>query len=182
MAMLNMNSDLCESHLEEERSLASFIHRLIEIAAVSGVRGSDTSAIAVLNAMRLPAKAARPGISSPKTRPPSPRSQSATGHRSTFKAVGIRHGVPAPSDRLSEAHIFRQHPPLLRVTHRRETTLCFCLNTKAPACCLCLLMCTDRSFHYLRPNTPLAASTEFRCVSFPCHDETPETAFSPVLF
>jgi hypothetical protein len=55
--MLNMNSGLCESHLEKERSLASFTHHLIEIAVVSGACGSDTSAIAVLNAMRLPAMA-----------------------------------------------------------------------------------------------------------------------------
>jgi DNA-binding CsgD family transcriptional regulator len=39
----------------EERILASFTQRLIEIAAVSGARGAATSPTAMLNAMRLPA-------------------------------------------------------------------------------------------------------------------------------
>jgi hypothetical protein len=34
-------------------------------------------------------KAATPGISSPTTRPPSPQSHSATGQRSSLRAVGI---------------------------------------------------------------------------------------------
>jgi hypothetical protein len=55
MAMLNMSSDVCQFPNEEESILASFTQRLIEIAAVSGARGSDTSPTAVLNAMRLPA-------------------------------------------------------------------------------------------------------------------------------
>jgi DNA-binding CsgD family transcriptional regulator len=40
---------------EEERILATFTQRLIEIAAASGEHRSDTSATATLNAMRLPA-------------------------------------------------------------------------------------------------------------------------------
>ena len=40
---------------EEEHILANFTQHLIEIAAASGERSSDTSATAVLNAMRLPA-------------------------------------------------------------------------------------------------------------------------------
>jgi hypothetical protein len=39
----------------EERILASFTQRLIEIAAVSGARGAAASPTATLNAMRLPA-------------------------------------------------------------------------------------------------------------------------------
>ena len=55
MASLDTDSNprwLCS---EEERILASFTRRLIEIAAVSGARGSATSPTAALNAMRLPA-------------------------------------------------------------------------------------------------------------------------------
>ena len=50
-----MDSDVCHLRAEEERILASFTRRLIEIAAVSGERGSGTSPTAALNAMRLPA-------------------------------------------------------------------------------------------------------------------------------
>ncbi len=49
-----MDSEACNLTAEEERILASFTRRLIEIAP-SGARGSDTSAAAALNAMRLPA-------------------------------------------------------------------------------------------------------------------------------
>ena len=48
-----LNSEAC--HSEEERILAAFTGRLIEIAAVSGARASGTSPTAALNAMRLPA-------------------------------------------------------------------------------------------------------------------------------
>jgi DNA-binding CsgD family transcriptional regulator len=59
MAMLNMNTDLCESRFEfeEEQNLTSFTRRLVEIAAVSGARGTAASLTATLNAMRLPAVA-----------------------------------------------------------------------------------------------------------------------------
>jgi len=50
-----MNSEICNLRAEEERILASFTGRLIEIAAVAGARGSNTSPTAALNAMRLPA-------------------------------------------------------------------------------------------------------------------------------
>ena len=50
-----MNSEVFSLGAEEERNLASFTRRLIEIAAVAGGRGSGTSPIAVLNAMHLPA-------------------------------------------------------------------------------------------------------------------------------
>ena len=40
---------------EEERMLASFTQRLIEIAAVAGARGAGTSATEALNTMGLPA-------------------------------------------------------------------------------------------------------------------------------
>jgi DNA-binding CsgD family transcriptional regulator len=55
MTMFGLNSDDCQLHTEEERILANFTRRLIEIAAVSGARGSGTSPTAALNAMRLPA-------------------------------------------------------------------------------------------------------------------------------
>ena len=55
MTTFDMNSEACDLRDEEERILASFTQRLIEIAAVSGARGSGTSPTAVLNAMRLPA-------------------------------------------------------------------------------------------------------------------------------
>jgi hypothetical protein len=52
MAMLNMNSGLCESRFEEEQILTSFTRRLIEIAVVSG---AATCVTAMLDAMHLPA-------------------------------------------------------------------------------------------------------------------------------
>jgi len=55
MTMLEINSDVCQLRAEEERILASFTRRLIEIAAVAGARGSGTSATDALNTMRLPA-------------------------------------------------------------------------------------------------------------------------------
>jgi DNA-binding CsgD family transcriptional regulator len=55
MTTFNMNSEACDLPDEAERLLASFTQRLIEIAAVSGARGLDTSPTSVLNAMRLPA-------------------------------------------------------------------------------------------------------------------------------
>jgi DNA-binding CsgD family transcriptional regulator len=54
MAILDMNSEACNLSVEEERILASFTRRLIEIAP-SGARGLAASSTAVLNAMRLPA-------------------------------------------------------------------------------------------------------------------------------
>jgi DNA-binding CsgD family transcriptional regulator len=53
--MLDMNSDGRQLGAEEERNLASFTRRLIEIAAVAGARGTGMSATNALNAMRLPA-------------------------------------------------------------------------------------------------------------------------------
>ena len=50
-----MNSEVCNLRIEEERILASFTRRLIEVAAVAGARGSVASPAAALNAMRLPA-------------------------------------------------------------------------------------------------------------------------------
>ena len=50
-----MDSEVCNLRAEEERILASFTRRLIEIATVAGARGSSTSPTAALNAMRLPA-------------------------------------------------------------------------------------------------------------------------------
>jgi DNA-binding CsgD family transcriptional regulator len=55
MTILDVSSDVGSLRAEEERILASFTQRLIEIAAVSGARGSGTSPTAALNAMRLPA-------------------------------------------------------------------------------------------------------------------------------
>jgi hypothetical protein len=55
MTIFSLDSEVCQLHAEEERILASFTQRLIEIAAVAGVRGSGTSPTAALNAMRLPA-------------------------------------------------------------------------------------------------------------------------------
>src|SRR5208283_6173832 len=55
MTILEVNSDVCHLRTEEERILASFTGRLIEIASVAGAPGSGTSPTAVLNAMRLPA-------------------------------------------------------------------------------------------------------------------------------
>jgi DNA-binding CsgD family transcriptional regulator len=54
MAILDMNSEACNLRAEDERILASFTRRLIEIAP-SGPRGSAASLTATLNAMRLPA-------------------------------------------------------------------------------------------------------------------------------
>src|SRR5208337_4100468 len=55
MTSFGLKSEVCQLHAREERILASFTGRLIEIAAVAGARGSCTSPIAALNAMRLPA-------------------------------------------------------------------------------------------------------------------------------
>jgi hypothetical protein len=55
MAILDMNSEVSHLRAEEERILASFTQRLIEIASVAGAPGSGTSPTAALNAMRLPA-------------------------------------------------------------------------------------------------------------------------------
>ena len=55
MTILNMDSEVCHLRAEEERILASFTRRLIEIASVAGAPGSGTSPTAALNAMRLPA-------------------------------------------------------------------------------------------------------------------------------
>jgi DNA-binding CsgD family transcriptional regulator len=54
MTILDTNTEACDLRTEEERILASFTRRLIEIAAAGG-RGSGTSPTAALNAMRLPA-------------------------------------------------------------------------------------------------------------------------------
>jgi DNA-binding CsgD family transcriptional regulator len=51
----DVNSEADNLSAEEERILASFTRRLIEIAAVAEARGSGTSPAAALNAMRLPA-------------------------------------------------------------------------------------------------------------------------------
>ena len=53
--MLSGNSEDRELGKEEERILASFTRRLIEIATVAGARGSGNSPTAALNAMRLAA-------------------------------------------------------------------------------------------------------------------------------
>jgi DNA-binding CsgD family transcriptional regulator len=55
MTVLDVNSEICDLRAEEERILASFTQRLIEIAAVSGAHETAASPIAALNAMRLPA-------------------------------------------------------------------------------------------------------------------------------
>jgi DNA-binding CsgD family transcriptional regulator len=55
MSMLDVYSDGWQFSAEEERILASFTLRLIEIAAVAGARGTGTSATDALNTMRLPA-------------------------------------------------------------------------------------------------------------------------------
>ncbi len=55
MASLDTDSNPSWLCSEEEHILANFTQHLIEIAAASGERSSDTSATAVLNAMRLPA-------------------------------------------------------------------------------------------------------------------------------
>ena len=50
-----MNSDVFQLPSEEERILASFTGRLIEIATVASVRGPVIPATSMLNSMRLPA-------------------------------------------------------------------------------------------------------------------------------
>jgi len=55
MAILDVSSEVGSLRAEEERILASFTQRLIEIASVAGAPGSGTSPTAALNAMRLPA-------------------------------------------------------------------------------------------------------------------------------
>jgi DNA-binding CsgD family transcriptional regulator len=55
MNFFDVNSEVCKLGAEEERILASFTRRLIEIAAAAEARGSGTSPAAALNAMRLPA-------------------------------------------------------------------------------------------------------------------------------
>jgi DNA-binding CsgD family transcriptional regulator len=55
MNRFDTNSEIGNLRAEEERILASFTQRLIEIAAVAGARGSGASPTAALNAMRLPA-------------------------------------------------------------------------------------------------------------------------------
>ena len=55
MTVLDENLEVSYLHAEEERILASFTRRLMEIAAVSGTRGATASPTAALNAMRLPA-------------------------------------------------------------------------------------------------------------------------------
>ena len=42
MTILEVNSDVCQLRAEEERILASFTGRLIEIASVAGAQGSGT--------------------------------------------------------------------------------------------------------------------------------------------
>ena len=55
MNFFDMNSEVCNLGAEEERILASFTRRLIEIAAVKATQGSAPSPAAALNTMRLPA-------------------------------------------------------------------------------------------------------------------------------
>ncbi|HUB63088.1 MAG TPA: hypothetical protein VL996_01325, partial [Methylocella sp.] len=55
MTILDMDSEIGNLRAEEERILASFTRRLIEIAAAAGGRGTGSSPTAALNAMRLPA-------------------------------------------------------------------------------------------------------------------------------
>jgi DNA-binding CsgD family transcriptional regulator len=55
MTILDMDSEVCNLRAEEERILASFTKRLIEIAAVTEAREWSLSPIAALNAMRMPA-------------------------------------------------------------------------------------------------------------------------------
>ena len=52
---MSISSEVSDLRVEEERILASFNRRLIEIAAIAGARESGTSPTAALNAMRLPA-------------------------------------------------------------------------------------------------------------------------------
>jgi DNA-binding CsgD family transcriptional regulator len=55
MNFLDMNSELCSLRAEEERILASFTRRLIEVAATTGARALEASPTTALNVMRLPA-------------------------------------------------------------------------------------------------------------------------------
>ena len=55
MTILDVCLDVGRLRAEEERILASFTGRMIEIAAGAGGRGSSTSPTAALNALRLPA-------------------------------------------------------------------------------------------------------------------------------
>jgi DNA-binding CsgD family transcriptional regulator len=55
MTNLDVCSEVGSLRAEEERILASFTGRVIEIASVAGAPGSGTSPTAALNAMRLPA-------------------------------------------------------------------------------------------------------------------------------
>ena len=55
MTILEMDSGVCNLRAEEERILASFTRRLIEIATISVAHETTSSPIAALNAMRLPA-------------------------------------------------------------------------------------------------------------------------------
>ncbi|MGQ0444632.1 MAG: hypothetical protein ACT4O2_05770, partial [Beijerinckiaceae bacterium] len=54
MNFFDMNSEVCNLRAEEERILAAFTRRLIEIAAGAG-QGSSVAPTAALEAMRLPA-------------------------------------------------------------------------------------------------------------------------------
>ena len=53
--MAKTASEVSHLRAEEERILANFTRRLIEIASVAGAPGSGPSPTAALNAMRLPA-------------------------------------------------------------------------------------------------------------------------------
>jgi DNA-binding CsgD family transcriptional regulator len=55
MNFFDVDLEVCNLGAEEERILASFTRRLIEIAAVAEARGSSTSPTAALNAVRLAA-------------------------------------------------------------------------------------------------------------------------------
>ena len=55
MNFFDMNSEVCNLRGEEERILASFTRRLIEIAALAGGHGSASAPTAALDVMRLPA-------------------------------------------------------------------------------------------------------------------------------
>ena len=63
MSFFDINSEVCNLGAEEERILASFTRRLIEIAAVVAARGSGTSPAVALNAMRLPAPSTNTDLS-----------------------------------------------------------------------------------------------------------------------
>ena len=55
MTILDIGPEVGSLRAEEEGLLASFTQGLIEIASVAGGRGTSSSPIAALNAMRLPA-------------------------------------------------------------------------------------------------------------------------------